>query len=127
LADFLLNYEALLTDIKHSEMTDKDKVSVDIHVLANQNCSSIFSRVEDKHRARWVAPPNGKVTINVDAAYLPATRDAAVGVLGRWLANMMAPSSPLLARLQVSARMQKRHTEGRSWLACGWGTDGFGI
>jgi hypothetical protein len=83
LADFLLNYEALLTDIKHSEMTDKDKVSVDIHVLANQNCSSIFSRVEEKHRARWVAPPNGKVTINVDAAYLPATRDAAVGAVAR--------------------------------------------
>jgi hypothetical protein len=83
LADFLLNYEALLTDIKHSEMTDKDKVSADIHVLANQNCSSISSRVKDKQRAHWVAPPNGKVTINVDAAYLPATRDAAVGAVAR--------------------------------------------
>jgi hypothetical protein len=69
--------------MKHSETTDKGKAVVDIQVLANQNCSSISSRVEGKQQAHWVAPPDGKVKINVDAAYLPATGDTTVGAVAR--------------------------------------------
>jgi hypothetical protein len=82
-ASFLLNYDYLLSDSSESATNDKGKAVIDCFVLANHSHSLVPSGIEDVIQKCWSPLSEGTIKVNVDAAFVPQTGEAAIGAVAR--------------------------------------------